>query len=453
MNRSRTTSGSNQFSRSQSQQQYLTGELTIQIDNLPHIAAAYGEAAAIIAEDVVHQLVLDIIGALGTVTRLQSGQFHVAGPRIAKQIIYGLLPTVMGHPLKIREDAFHLVISVTGPDFATRPTIASERSPWLEGRQQSRYPAAARTQWIAAYRADMAAAAALFKTLNDDHVDFETRPVRYAGSCDIILYHELCAGIDGHDIGPASPAAEPLRRLGLLRVLEEHVVQRTIDALCAAPDLRLGVNISMESAVLDLWWFNVCERLGSAPSVAERLVFELNGIDRLPATADAIDFMTDIKRYGCQIALDDLGPDHVPVWSAGAFSPDIAKIEARQIQGAGLSDCGHDALALLIKEAAHVSGLVIVQGVRTQSDSALASDLGCCWQQGPHFEASGTEAPGYVRRIDANALSRLLGPPIQGGGGSAKKLYRRGWTVMVTAAMWTAAMVALFICGLHDLRS
>ncbi|PRD49464.1 EAL domain-containing protein, partial [Phyllobacterium myrsinacearum] len=103
------------------------------------------------------------------------------------------------------------------------------------------------------------------------------------------------------------------------------VVQRTIDALCAAPDLRLGVNISMESAVLDLWWFNVCERLGSATSVAERLVFELNGIDRLPASADAIDFMTDIKRYGCQIALDDLGPDHVPVWSAGAFSPDIAK--------------------------------------------------------------------------------------------------------------------------------
>ncbi|MGN8024574.1 hypothetical protein ACTJJ7_28100, partial [Phyllobacterium sp. 22229] len=75
MNRSRATSRSNPFSRSQSQQQYLSGELTIQIDNLPLIAAAYGKAAAIIADDVVHQLVLDIIGALGTVTRLQSGQF------------------------------------------------------------------------------------------------------------------------------------------------------------------------------------------------------------------------------------------------------------------------------------------------------------------------------------------------------------------------------------------
>lgn len=390
MNRSSITPRSTPPVPCQTNQRYLCGELGFQIDNLPHITAAYGAAAATVAEEAVYQLALDIIGDHGAVRRSQSGQFRVAGPRISKRAIYMLLRTLARYPVRTRSDVFHVVISVACDELSTREVIPNAALHLFGERPLDDSLSIANVQWIKRYRTDMAAAVKLYQTINDGHFEFGRRPVRYANSRDMILYHELIFTVDGcTDLDPSGDAAKPLKRLGLLRALELHVIERAIDVLAATSDLHLGINISIENAVLDLWWFNVCERLGSSPNIAQRLVFEVGGIERLPSSRDAVDFMTHIKRYGCQIALDNLGPENVSAWTSGAFSPDIAKIEAAHIQCGEASHCVHRELASLIGEAAYVSGLVIVQGIRTQRDSEFVSNLGCCWQQGPYFESPG----------------------------------------------------------------
>lgn len=447
MKRSSAISRSNQFAPGQLEQRHLTGELAFQIDNLTHIAAAYGELAAITAERIVHHFAMDLVGTFGTVTRSASGRFHVTVARLPKQVIYMFLHTATRHPVRTVDQVFHVVISVNCADCWAGHAIAIET--FRRGRRFGGVPCADDTQWVKGYRRDMAVAVRLFKAIDDRHFEFHRQPVRYANSCDIILYHELVAKPAGYtDVGQFRHATHSLKRLGLLPALEEHFVQHAIDQVTKEPKLRLGVNISLESAVLDAWWFNICEKLGSSPDIAERLVFEVSEV--VASSRHAIHFMTEIKRYGCQVALDDVGLENPPVWVAGTFSPDIAKIDASLVQLARASDWAHHKLISLIDQAALASGVVIVQGIRTQKDCEAASNLGCCWQQGTHFETPGCMASADPpQTVDVNNPLHPLGRSMQDVGSFAGRLHWPHSTVMVTVTMWASIVVALFVLVLR----
>ncbi len=420
--RSSTNPRSNQFAPSQLDQRHLNGELGFCIDNLTHIAAAYGEVAAITAEKVVHQFAEDIVGSLGTVTRSASGRFHVAASRLPKQVIYMFLHTATRHPVRTGDHVFHVVISVDCADGWAGHATSDET--FQRDRRFGGVPCDHDAQWVKVYRTDMAVAVRLFEAIDEGHFEFHRQPVRYANSGDIILYHELVAKADGCTaFGPWGHAADSMKRLGLLRALEEHFIQHAIDAVTAEPAVRLGINISLESAVLDPWWFNICEKLGSSPNIAERLVFEVSDVERCPLT-HAVNFMAEIKRYGCQIALDDLGVENACVLATGIFSPDIAKIDVSFVQLARASDWAHHTLISLIDQAALASSLVIVQGIRTQQDSEVVSNLGCCWQQGPYFDTPSIVASADLdQTVDVKEPLHPLARYMQGVGRFVRRLH------------------------------
>ena len=75
------------------------------------------------------------------------------------------------------------------------------------------------------------------------------------------------------------------------------------------------------------WWDEIKERLRCAPDLARRLVVEITETAAIPDISDAARLVSDLRRVGCRVAIDDLDAGFASVRQLLALAPDIVKIE------------------------------------------------------------------------------------------------------------------------------
>ncbi|RKT10287.1 EAL domain-containing protein [Paraburkholderia sp. RAU2J] len=162
--------------------------------------------------------------------------------------------------------------------------------------------------WCERYKADMVVAATVFAALEEKRLDFDREPVCAAGDSQDVTYYEvlLCEIRNGQRIRIGSLVGA-VERLGMVRRLDEWVVDATIAALRRNPALRLGCNVSAHSATLDAWWTSIVSQLHADRCLASRLTIEITETAAMTSTTEARNFVRTFQALGCQIALDDLG--------------------------------------------------------------------------------------------------------------------------------------------------
>lgn len=253
--------------------------------------------------------------------------------------------------------------------------------------------------WAEQYRSDMAQVAKVLAAISGELPggDLYWQPVRATrGSC--VLYHEGLFRLIDANGGAQSP--EPLflalERLGFARLVDHHVLSRVIDELEVAPLARLGANISALSVVCDSLWEETKARLQRTPNVAARLVIEITETAALPDVSSAVRCVTNLRRLGCTIALDDFGAGFASVRQLLALSPDIVKIDKLFLRRSDGSPRNRETFTHLVGLALSLGADVVAEGVETAAQARLALEAGALWQQGYYSGVPSSTRPWRV---------------------------------------------------------
>lgn len=200
------------------------------------------------------------------------------------------------------------------------------------------------------------------------------------------LYHEglaraIIADARG-EMATLSPTILSLERLGQICGFDRCVVNATIDTLRAHPHLQLGCNVSAQSAIIDEGWAHLVQQLRQEPGIACRLTLEFTETSRIDDPLAALGFMQLMQTLGCRIAFDDFGTGSIPPDFVIRARPDIIKIDKGYLFRARESRQGRTILRHLVELCAAITRTVVLEGVETRDDQALAEQAGAPWMQG-----------------------------------------------------------------------
>ncbi|MGF6372318.1 EAL domain-containing protein (putative c-di-GMP-specific phosphodiesterase class I) [Paraburkholderia sp. RAU6.4a] len=242
---------------------------------------------------------------------------------------------------------------------------------------------------------DKGLAGEVFSAMIDSRVKLHREPVCNVTGSENVLYHECCATATdarGNELNPAL-FMSALERMSLIRLFDRYVVKQAIAALRGSATLRLGINISVQSAVADVVWHAIFHLLEEAPEVAQRLVIEFPEPAWFDAHDNAQHFAYRLKQAGCRIAIDNFGIET----AIGIHTPDIIKIDASFVAAARHGEKHVARLARLVRLAAEQADDVVIQGVDEPMDLLHVHECTTKWVQG-HF----VKAPDALNWVASN---------------------------------------------------
>jgi diguanylate cyclase (GGDEF)-like protein len=179
------------------------------------------------------------------------------------------------------------------------------------------------------------------------------------------------------------PAAE---RAGVLRTLDELVLQRTLALLASAlarpNELFVTVNAGVEQLTdpdLPEQLARLLARHGLAPSQLVLEVPEKSLYTDPTATAATL---LGLRRIGVRLALDDFGVGYSSLARLQEMPPDIVKIDRCFVAPLGRPGASTELLASMIDLAHRTGAMVIAEGVERPEELAELSRLGCDAVQG-----------------------------------------------------------------------
>ncbi|MBY4806082.1 MULTISPECIES: EAL domain-containing protein [Burkholderia cepacia complex] len=230
------------------------------------------------------------------------------------------------------------------------------------------------------------------------------QPIVSAQGGEHVLYYECLVRIVGEEKRPiVYPSAfiPSLERLECMRFLDRYVVGMVIDFMESNGNLRLGVNISAQSANDVRWWESILLRLESRPDIACRLVVEITETTQLSFESGQV-FVERLRRLGCAIAVDDFGDGFSEENSTRITSLDIIKIAGRMLPA---DDCDHlrrNRFEKLVARARNLANHVVVEGIEGVDGLRTAALAGAQWVQGYH-----TGRPGRLRKAECSTVGSL----------------------------------------------
>lgn len=371
-------------------------DVALVLRNLDDIARAYGPSAARAASEHVRS----------------SLKFLLHG-RQSPELVEHVLRHLSERPVMHDGQRFHLVVSLDPIPGAPM----SGSSDALSGRGTQAFPDDA---WAKRYREDMALAVTLFEAMRAGRLLLAWQPVRNAERGTDVLYHEALLRVlrpDAADIETmvvgVSDSIEALERLGLVRALDRYVVARAIDELRRDPMRRIGANISAQGLVEDGWWAVILSALEAEPELAHRLVLEITETACSNSPVAAADFVSRLQGLGCSVAIDDFGAGFASIRSILALRPDIVKIDKLFIRLAGDDAARRDFLGHLIGLAGALGANVVVEGIESETQSAIARGLGASWLQGYHLGTPSLALPVSVATCAALHFEDEIPTPSQ----------------------------------------
>lgn len=377
------------------------------IENFQHIRQAYGEDIARQALGEAHRLLVQIVRADGVVVPEPCGSIDVliskasifSGPSMAARCREWLDAVCRFVPMMVVETTLGSICLWIGGRWELL-TDGAPRGSDRGGSGGGSFsflgdPPREGTAWAEQYRSDMAQVAKVLSAISDEMSVIDSvngsvlywQAVRDARAPSSILYHEALFRLIGPNGGAQSP--EPLflalERLGFVRLVDHHVLSRVIDELDAAPHVRLAANISARSVGSDSLWDETKARLRRSPDAARRLVIEITETAALPNVSNAVRCVTELRRLGCTIALDDFGSGFASVRQLLALSPDVVKIDRQFLRRSAMGDRQRETFRHLVGLARSLGADVVAEGVETGAQAELAIEAGATWHQGYHW--------------------------------------------------------------------
>ncbi|QGM96630.1 putative bifunctional diguanylate cyclase/phosphodiesterase [Methylocystis parvus] len=223
----------------------------------------------------------------------------------------------------------------------------------------------------------------IVSALNERRVELAFQPIVYAATGEV-AFHEALLRVrlpDGSSLSPAAllPIAE---KAGLVRLLDQRVMELTLERLTAEPDFRASVNCSMNTVLDPEWPDRLAAAIALNPSIPDRLIVEITETCMIEDFETTKNLIAACKQLGVKVAMDDFGAGHTSFRNLRDLAFDIVKIDGAFIQNIATSADDRFFVRTLIDLARHLSLKVVAEWVEDEATARILRDWGVEFFQG-----------------------------------------------------------------------
>jgi diguanylate cyclase (GGDEF)-like protein len=186
------------------------------------------------------------------------------------------------------------------------------------------------------------------------------------------------------------PVAE---KLGLIRLVDHRVLELVVAELAASPNVRLSLNISPDTTMDPDWSATIESLMRAHPGVAERLIVEITETVAIQDVDDIRGFVTRLKNFGSQIAIDDFGAGYTSFRNLRKLGVDIVKIDGAFVQNIPRSADDRAFVQTLIDLARRLEIKTVAEWVQDEESAVMLRDWGCDYIQGRLIGLASSQRP------------------------------------------------------------
>ncbi len=183
------------------------------------------------------------------------------------------------------------------------------------------------------------------------------------------------------EVSPAEfiPIAE---HSGMIHALGEFALsQSSRDAATWAHDLQVSVNMSVIELLESGAPRRILAALADAELAPHRLRIEITETARIPDLGRLRTAIDEIRTLGVTVALDDFGTGHSSLTHLQSLSFDALKIDHRFVKDIATPRTA-SMIRMLVTYARQIGVIVVAEGVETEAQAAMLTQMGCSHGQG-----------------------------------------------------------------------
>ncbi len=253
-------------------------------------------------------------------------------------------------------------------------------------------------------KANVIATDRIVTALNERRIELAYEPVADAQSREIV-FHECLLRIRRQDnsLIPALDIIPVAERLGLVRMLDQRVLELVIQEMAAHPDLKASLNVSASSTVDPDWWSRLEAMLYLNEHLAERLIIEITETAAIHDLDNARGFVARVKDLGARIAIDDFGAGYTSFRNLRKLGVDMIKIDGAFVEKLARSEDDRTFVRTMIELARGLKLKTVAEWVQDEETAAILAAGGCDYLQGEYVGRAALERPDILKQQSASA--------------------------------------------------
>jgi EAL domain-containing protein (putative c-di-GMP-specific phosphodiesterase class I)/CheY-like chemotaxis protein len=187
--------------------------------------------------------------------------------------------------------------------------------------------------------------------------------------------------------GAVLDAAE---RLGRLDELGRTIRSRALEPLALMnPDTLLFVNLHPR----DLFDDQLVATGSALAAVAPRIVLEITERASLHEMSDVRTRVTELRKLGFRIAIDDLGAGYAGLSSFALLEPEVVKLDISLVRDLPRHPTKRALVCSMISTCRDLGTVIIAEGIETTDERDALLEAGCDLMQGYLFARPGAAFP------------------------------------------------------------
>ena len=185
----------------------------------------------------------------------------------------------------------------------------------------------------------------------------------------------------------------PRSGLGLIRLIDNRVLELAFEHLENHPDARLSINVSAECVSEMSWLTKLIAMLARRADFAGRLVVELTETAVVRNASDAIRFIATLRDLGVKSAIDDFGAGYTSFRVLKDLDVDLVKIDGTFVTSLG-SESKNEAFIRALVGIAKTFGLkTVAEWVTDAATAERLRALGVDYFQGEYYGLASMTIP------------------------------------------------------------
>jgi diguanylate cyclase (GGDEF)-like protein len=230
--------------------------------------------------------------------------------------------------------------------------------------------------------------------LNDRRIVMAFEPVVDARSRNASFYECLVRMEQNDGQVLLAPDIVPVaEKLGLIHMVDHRVLELVVAELARSPKVRLSLNISPDTTMDPDWSASIESLMRAHPGVAERLIVEITETVAIQDIDDIRGFVTRLKSFGSQIAIDDFGAGYTSFRNLRKLGVDIVKIDGAFVQNIVRSADDRAFVQTLIDLARRLEIKTVAEWVQDEESAVMLRDWGCDFIQGRLIGLASSDRP------------------------------------------------------------
>ncbi len=192
--------------------------------------------------------------------------------------------------------------------------------------------------------------------------------------------------------GPADfiPIAE---KTELMWQVDATVLKLVCRELRRHNGMTLAFNISARTAGNPRWMHLLRQQIKLDPTIAYRMIIEITETTAIGLTSNTIDFIEQLRGYGCMVALDDFGAGYTTFRQLKLLPLDYIKIDGDMVRSFEYNYHNKLFIRTILDLAQAFNLKVIAEGIETPQQRDLLTAEGVSLMQGYLFAKPSTNVP------------------------------------------------------------